>query len=151
MIALLTWVATHIGYSVPDTLPDVVAMTQADFELYLCEQMEQCDSPTPHAEILALFDFETRTIYIRGGFDPANREHQSTMVRQLVHYLQALGGRNRLCSGLPIQEARQIENRRARRDGRPSRNFTQASPPKRRWFKSAPRNPRTTRGSHTAG
>lgn len=111
MVALLTWIATHFGYSVPDTLPDVVAMTQADFELYLCEQMEQCDSPMPYAKILALFDFESRTVYIHQGFDPDDREHQSTMVRQLVHYRQALAGRSRSCRGVLVQEARQIENR----------------------------------------
>jgi hypothetical protein len=111
MVALLTWVAAHSGYSVPDTLPDVVAMTQFDFELYLCEQMEQCESPMPHAEILALFDFESRTVYIRQGFDPDDREHQSTLVRQLVHFLQALAGRSRNCRGVLVQEARQIENR----------------------------------------
>lgn len=111
MIALLTWIAAHSGYSVPDTLPDVVAMAQADFELYLCEQMESCDLPTPHAEILALFDFESRTVYIRQGFDPADRERQSTMVRQLVHFLQAHAGRSRTCRGVLVQEARQIEDR----------------------------------------
>lgn len=111
MVALLTWVAAHSGYTVPDTLPDVVAMTQFDFELYLCEQMEQCESPMPHAEILALFDFESRTVYILQGFDPADREHRSTMVRQLVHFLQALAGRGSNCRGVLVQEARQIENR----------------------------------------
>lgn len=111
MVALLTWVAAHSGYSVPATLPDVVAMTQFDFELYLCEQMEQCESPMPHAEILALFDFESQTVYILQGFDPDDREHQSTMVRQMVHFLQALAGRSRNCRGVLVQEARQIENR----------------------------------------
>jgi hypothetical protein len=111
LLALVTWIAAHSGYPVPDTLPDVVAMTQADFELYLCEQMEQCDTPMPHAAILALFDFDSRTIYIRQGFDPGDREHQSTMVRQLVHFLQAVAGRSRACRGLLVQEARQIENR----------------------------------------
>jgi hypothetical protein len=47
---------------------------------------------------------------VRQGFDPANREHQSTMVRQLVHFLQALAGRSRICRGVLIQEARQIES-----------------------------------------
>ena len=111
MVAVLTWIATNFGYSVPDALPDVVPMTQGDFELYLCERMERCDTPAPHAKILALFDFESRTIYILERFDPADREHQSTMVRQLVHFLQALAGRSRSCPGLLFQEARQIENR----------------------------------------
>lgn len=111
MTALLIWVAAHAGYSVPDTVPDVVAMTQADFELYLCEQLEQCDAPMPHAEILALFDFESRTVYMLEGFDPHDPEHRSTMVRQLVHFLQALAGRSRTCPGLLVREARQIENR----------------------------------------
>jgi hypothetical protein len=39
------------------------------------------------------------------------REHQSTMVRQLVHFLQALAGRSRNCRGVLVQEARQIETR----------------------------------------
>lgn len=110
MVALLTWISAHSGYSVPDTLPDVVAMTQADFEVYLCELMERCDFPTPHAEILALFDFESRTAYIAQGFDPVDPEHQSTMVRQLVHFLQGLAGRSHTCRGLLVQEAREIEN-----------------------------------------
>jgi hypothetical protein len=111
MVALLTWIAAHSGYSVPDTLPDVVAMTQADFELYLCEQLEPCDSPMPQAEISGLFDFAGRTVYILEGFDPDDREHQSTMVRQLIHFLQALAGRSGACPGVLVQEARQIESR----------------------------------------
>lgn len=111
MGALLTWIAAHSGYAVPDTRPDMVAMTQADFETYLCEQMERCDSAMPQAEILALFDFESRTVYIREGFDPHDLEHQSTLVRQLVHFLQTLAGRSRACLGVLVQEARQIENR----------------------------------------
>jgi len=111
MVALLTWIAAHSGYSVPDMLPDLVAMTQADFELYLCEQMVQCDSPRPYLEILALFDFQSRTIYIREPLDPQDLEHQSTMVRQLVHFLQAHAGRSRSCQGALVQEARQIESR----------------------------------------
>jgi hypothetical protein len=85
-------------------------MTQAVFELYLCEQMEQCDSPMPHIEILALFDFENRTVYILEGFNPQNLEHRSTMVRQLVHFLQAHARRNRSCRGVLVQEARQLES-----------------------------------------
>ena len=110
MVALLTWIAAHSGYAVPETRPDVVAMAQADFEHYLCEQMEQCDSPMPHVEILALFDFSSRTIYIRQGFNPQDLEHQSTMVRQLVHFLQAQAGRSWNCRGVLVQEARQIES-----------------------------------------
>jgi hypothetical protein len=111
LVALLTWIAAHFDYSVPDALPDVVAMTQADFELYLCEQTEQCASPMPLVEILALFDFGDRTIYILEGFDPQDLEHRSTMVRQLVHFLQAHAGRSRSCRGVLVQEARQIESR----------------------------------------
>jgi hypothetical protein len=37
-------------------------MTHIDFELYICGQMMPCDSPAPHAEILALFDFDSRTV-----------------------------------------------------------------------------------------
>jgi len=110
LVALLTWIAAHSGFSVPDTLPDVVTMTQADFELYLCEQRELCDSPMPHAAILGLFDFESRTVYMAQGFDPDRREHQSTMVRLLVHFLQARAGQSRRCRGVLVQEARQIEN-----------------------------------------
>jgi hypothetical protein len=110
IVALLGWIAAHSDHSLPNTQPDVVAMTQVDFELYLCEQMMQCDSPAPLAEILALFDFDSRTIYVRQGFDPANREHQSTMVRQLVHFLQALAGRSQICRGVLIQDARKIES-----------------------------------------
>lgn len=110
MVALLTWIGAHSGYSVPDTLPDVVAMTQADFELYLCEQMEQCDSPVPHVEILAFFDFENRTVYVLERFDPKDLEQQSTIVRQLVHFLQAQAGRSRICRGTLVREARQIES-----------------------------------------
>ncbi len=111
MVALMTWIAAHSRYSAADTLPDVVAMTQADFELYLCEQMEQCDAPMPHVEILARFDFESRTIYVVEGFDPRDLEHQSAMVHQLVHSLQALAGRSGGCRAVLVQEARQIENR----------------------------------------
>jgi hypothetical protein len=111
MVALVTWIAATSDHSVPDTLPDVVAMTQTDFDLYLCEQMEQCSSPTPHAEILAFFDLESRAIYIVEGFDPRDVEHQSTMVRELVHFLLAPAVRGRGCRGVFVHEAHQITNR----------------------------------------
>jgi hypothetical protein len=110
MVALLTWIGAHSGYSVPDAVPDVIAMTQTDFKLYLCEQVEQCDSPMPHIEILALFAFENLTVYVLEGFDPRNVEQQSTMVRMLVHFLQAHAGRAGICRGILVQEARQIES-----------------------------------------
>ena len=111
MFALVTWIAATSDYSVPDTLPDVVAMPRTDFDLYLCEQLEQCSSPTSHAEILAFFDLESRAIYIVEGFDPRDVEHQSTMVRELVHFLLAPAVRGRGCRGVFVHEAHQITNR----------------------------------------
>ena len=69
--ALLAWIATATrDSSVLDTLPDVVALTEADFNLYLCEQVEQCYLAMPSREILAFFDFESRAIYISEGSMP---------------------------------------------------------------------------------
>lgn len=62
IVALLGWIAAHSDHSRPEHPAGRVAMTQIDFELYICEQMMQCDSPAPHVEILALFDFDSRTV-----------------------------------------------------------------------------------------
>lgn len=110
MVALTIWIAATTDYSIPDTLPDVVAMPQTDFDLYLCEQLEQCSSPTSHAQIPAFFDLRSRAIYIVEGFDPRDVEHQSTMVRELVHFLLAPSVRGRGCRGVFAQEARRITN-----------------------------------------
>jgi hypothetical protein len=109
--ALLAWVAAATGHPVPDTPPDVVTLTEADFELYLCEQVEQCHLEVRPAEILAFFDVESRAIYIPEKFDPDDVEHQSAMVRELVHFLEAHAGRSPGCRGLLAQEARQVANR----------------------------------------
>jgi hypothetical protein len=110
--ALLAWIAVATpGSSVLDTLPDVIALTEADFNLYLCEQVEHCHLAMPSREILAFFDFESRAIYIPEGFDPHDAEHQSAMVRELGHFLQAHTGRGRGCRGLLAQEARQVTDR----------------------------------------
>ncbi|HSF02224.1 MAG TPA: hypothetical protein VLA62_04400, partial [Solirubrobacterales bacterium] len=107
--ALLTWITTATrGSSVLDTLPDVVALTEADFKLYLREQVEQCHLAMRPTEILAFFDFESHAIYIPEGFDVHDVESQSAMVRELVHFLQAHAGRSRGCRGLLAQEARQV-------------------------------------------
>jgi hypothetical protein len=111
MVALLTWIAGASNYAVPDRLPDVVAMATADFELYLCEQVEQCSVVMPPVDTLAFFDFQSRTIYVPQQFDPHDVGHRSTMVRELVHFLQALAGRGRGCRGVLAPEARQIANR----------------------------------------
>jgi hypothetical protein len=111
MVALLTWISAHSGHSAPDRLPDVVAMSQAEFELYFCEQMERCEAPGRELGVLAVFEFETQTVYMHEGFAPQDLEHQSTMVRQLVHFLQALEGSGKGCRGLLVQEARQVESR----------------------------------------
>jgi hypothetical protein len=124
MVALLTWIAAHSGYPVPDALPDVVAVTQADFQLYLCERIEHCDAPRLRAEILTIFDFESRTIYVVQGFDPGNLEHRSTMVRPLVHFLQALARPRRGCHGVLVQEARRIQDRWRTAHGLPPRPLT---------------------------
>lgn len=113
MAAILSWIAEASDSSIPGTLPEVVAMAQGDFDLYLCEQtqMEPCSSPTPHAKVLAFFDLESQVIYIVAGFDPGDVEHQSTMVHELVHFLQAPARRGGGCRGVFAQEARQVTNR----------------------------------------
>jgi len=123
--ALLAWIAAAIrGSSVLDTLPDVVALTEADFNLYLCEQVEQCYLAMPSREILAFFDFDSRAIYISEGFDAHDVEHQSAMVRELVHFLQAHAGRGRGCRGVLAQEARQVANRWRAARGLPAAPLT---------------------------
>ena len=109
--ALLAWIAAATGHSAPDIPLDVVTLTEADFKLYLCEQVEQCHLAMRPTEILAFFDFESRAIYISEGFDPHDVEHQSAMVRELVHYLLAHAGRSRGCRGVLAREARQVANR----------------------------------------
>ena len=123
--ALLAWIATATrDSSVLDTLPDVVALTEADFNLYLCEQVEQCYLAMPSREILAFFDFESRAIYISERFDAHDVEHQSAMVREVVHFLQAPAGRSRGCRGLQAQEARQVANRWRAARGLPAAPLT---------------------------
>jgi hypothetical protein len=122
--ALLAWIAAGTGHSVPDIQPDVVTLTEADFKLYLCEQVEQCDPATRPTEILAFFDFESRAIYIPEGFDPDDVEHQSAMVRELVHFLQAHAGRSGGCRGVLAQEARQVANRWRAARGLPAAPLT---------------------------
>ena len=124
-IDLLAWTAAATGHSVPDPPPDVVTLTEADFKLYLCEQVEQCHFAVRPTEILAFFDFESRAIYIPEGFDPHDVEHQSAMVRELVHFLQAHAGRGRGCRGVLAQEARQVANRWRAAHGLPAAPLTQ--------------------------
>jgi hypothetical protein len=124
VVALLTWIADGSDYSVPDRRPDVVAMATADFALLLCEQVEQCDVARRSVDTVAFFDFESRTIYVSEQFDPHDIEHQSTMVRELVHFLHALDGRGRGCRGILAQEARRIANRWRADHGLPAAPLT---------------------------
>jgi len=123
--ALLAWMAAATGHSVPDSPPDVVTLAEADFKLYLCEQVEQCHFAVRPTEILAFFDFESRAIYIPEGFDPHDVEHQSAMVREMVHFLQVHAGRGRGCRGVLAQEARQVANRWRAAHGLPAAPLTQ--------------------------
>jgi hypothetical protein len=122
--ALLAWIAAATGHSFPDSTPEVVTLTEADFELYLCEQVEQCHLAPPPTEILAFFDFESQAIYIPEGFDPHDTDHQSAMVRELVHFLQAHVGRGRGCRGVLTQESRQVANRWRAARGLPAAPLT---------------------------
>jgi hypothetical protein len=123
--ALLAWIAAATrGYPVLDTPPDVVALTEADMSLYLCEQVEQCHLAMSSPEIVAFFDFDSRAIYILEGFDPHDVEHQSAMVRELVHFLQAHAGRGRGCRGVLAQEAHQVANRWRAARGLPAAPLT---------------------------
>jgi hypothetical protein len=123
--ALLAWTTVAAGHSVPDSPPDVVILTEADFKVFLCEQVERCHSALRPTEILAFFDFASQAIYIPEGFDPDDVEQQSAMVRELVHFLQATAGRGRGCRGVLAQEARQVANRWRAARGLPAAPLTQ--------------------------
>lgn len=122
--ALTAWMVAATGHSVPDPPPDVVVLTEADFKLYLCEQVEQCHLAMRPTEFLAFFDVESRAIYIPEGFDPDDVEHQAAMVRELVHFLQAHADRAGGCRRVLAQAARQVANRWRAARGLPAAPLT---------------------------
>jgi len=106
MMAMLVWIGAQTGYfesKIPDNLPAIERRTQVELQrMYFCDDSQNCkDEELPKIEVSALFDSERGVMFLPWEFDPGSKEDQSTLVHELVHFVQKHNGYfERYCLGL---------------------------------------------------
>ena len=113
LTALLIWISANSDYPLVSALPTVEYRTSDELR-----HMQFCTKPPckaedlPQIEIAALFDHESRTLYLREEYRGRYQEHQDTLVHELIHYLQARAEKfGRYCIGLLEIEAYDLEDK----------------------------------------
>ncbi|MDY6979571.1 MAG: DUF6647 family protein [Pseudomonadota bacterium] len=107
LFALLTWIGTQTGYTIPETMPNIV-MTE---RYNMCAQYGIDNKGTCTAANLAGFYDKNLTIYLRHSFDPTDANDRSDLLHELVHYVQWHNGRNNSeCLGKLEVEAYELQD-----------------------------------------
>ena len=82
IVALMIWASQATGLPYPQALPNVVLRSQAE----ICAELEiDCRDDTT---ILGAYDDSTDTIYLHEPWNAQNIADTSTLLHELVHYMQ---------------------------------------------------------------
>jgi hypothetical protein len=82
MVALMVWASQATGLPFPHSLPNVTFQSAIE----LCEAYaDVCDE---NISILGAYDDFTDTIHLRRVWNTQNLAHTSTLLHELVHYMQ---------------------------------------------------------------
>ena len=123
VLTLMLWIGGQTGFPIPDP-PTVEIKTTRELNnvLYDCENLinqdkalydSVCISDTEDVEsnkvtnVLALYNNETKEIYLPSYFDMNNLAHRAILLHELVHHLQYNAGYNKKvrCPGLLEKQA----------------------------------------------
>lgn len=107
MLALVDWINLNTDYDTNINLPNIVVTEQAN----ICQQYGIKDAGTCQTTRLKGFYDRELTIYLHPGFNPADKNDQSRLVHELVHYIQWHNGRDEgECWGSLEAEAYQLQD-----------------------------------------
>jgi hypothetical protein len=97
VMALLVWIGAHTGYRVTDIpLPQVRVVSARELTREYYE-----DAPATYARpvvddrVLALYDPNRSTIYLRNDLPPHDVLFQERLLHELVHHVQHVNGMHR--------------------------------------------------------
>lgn len=115
MRARMAWIAARSRYAVPAALPvvDYLSPAMMMIEVYGEDAVAQAEMPGSAVylpPVVALYNIETRTMYLQEGFDFADPATGSTLVHELVHHMQAAGGYPFACPAAMETEAYRLHN-----------------------------------------
>lgn len=130
MLAFLVWIGAHTKYEIPNILPAIEYRTQIELRrMHFCEDVQKCDDEKlPEIGISAIFDMEEAIMFLPNDFNLENSENQSTLVHELIHYIQRYNGRFRrgTCIGLLEAEAYPLTDKWREEKGLPLKNINPA-------------------------
>ncbi len=84
ILSLIAWLNLYTEYDTNVDLPNIVITEKAN----MCQTYGIMDAGTCEATQLKGFYNERLTIYLHSGFDPNDRDDQSRLLHELVHYVQ---------------------------------------------------------------
>lgn len=96
MTALMVWIAAATGLPPATTVPDVAYENKDTLYTLLYGKAPGARS---FGEVLAVYDYPTKTVRLRKGWDEKNTVHVSILLHELVHYMQFESGRSYECRG----------------------------------------------------
>lgn len=125
MIAMMVWLSGATGYEIPE-LPAIKFLQPLELKSYAwgCEKVpvpqtsvDACNSKDTWDEEtsspLGLYDFETKTIILREGFDINTVHDKSILLHELAHHLQYQNNKNEnaACLGELEREAYDLQDK----------------------------------------
>lgn len=127
MLAMLAWIGAQAGYfdnKIPNSLPAIERRTQVELaRMYFCDDQNCKDEKLPKIKINALFDGEKGIMFLPWEFDPQSKEDQSTLIHELVHFVQKHNGLfEKYCLGLLEAEAYKLTDKWREEKGLPLEN-----------------------------
>lgn len=118
MVLLLSWIVANSAYQFPQgsDLPPVIEKSQTELkQILFCTGERNCsaDKTPSGVRIAALYDHHANVLYVMNGFSVEEEEDVSTLVHEMVHYVQRLAGKldGVTCFGHLEREAYGIEDK----------------------------------------
>lgn len=112
VLAILAWIGAHTEYRIPVDPPTFEFHSAGELHCLVFGKQPNCkQDELPRIFPVALFDIEEGKILLSAGFNPDDPENVSTVVHELVHYVQRANGRfARYCLGILEAEAYRLED-----------------------------------------
>jgi hypothetical protein len=123
LAVLVTWISVATGMPAVDDHPRVVRASSAEMIALRLDraapelarnaevQVAVTASPAHHADLHAVYDDQTQTIYLEHGWTGATPAESSILVHELVHHLQNVAGLTYACAEAREKPAYQAQAR----------------------------------------
>lgn len=94
ILSLMLWISSHSNLQMSTNVPDIVLKEKQELHriMFDCHKKNRkekfCENGSGSENLLAVYDNDTKTIYISKDIDRNSIVYQSVILHELVHHLQ---------------------------------------------------------------